>query len=383
MLRITGLSLLLGALALIAGLAVFYQPTAKQDNTLPTLRWDATRAWVENGVGTIENGTMAIQVNEQGQGTVRLTSKPIDTQAYAYLHISLEEPPEKPGVVITWTTGKEDNKTHSYILESESRDSLWLSTEELKGWQGDISSLRLHFFAQPGNTVRVRDLSLYPASTTRQMLAIYSDLIAYEPWNRAAMNSHTGVTQVSSYYPTILAATALVLSLIAYGVLLIFRSKLRFSWQVVALIFLACWIFIDMTWQNRLLHQLADTHRTFSGKNTPEKLTVGPDAALYNFVTQFKPLIESDETRVFIASTDEYNGLRVAYFLYPMNVYWPEPGRPFPRNQFLKSGDYIVLVVPTAIEFDPKKSKLRIPRRAPLDATLVYTTPMGSLVRLD
>jgi hypothetical protein len=131
------------------------------------------------------------------------------------------------------------------------------------------------------------------------------------------------------------------------------------------------------------LHQLADTYRTFSGKNTHEKLTVGPDAALYSFATQLKPLIMSEDTRVFIASTDEYNGLRVAYFLYPMNVYWPEPGRAFPRNQFLKSGDYIVLVAPTALEFDQKKNKLRIPRRAPLDATLVHATAMGSLVRLN
>ncbi len=161
-----------------------------------------------------------------------------------------------------------------------------------------------------------------------------------------------------------------------------FRATIRFNWRVVALIYLACWISLDMIWQNGLLHQLADTYRTFSGKNTQQRLAVGPDANLYHFVSQVKPLLEPKDTRVFVSSADEYVGQRGAYFLYPFNVYWSEPTAVFPGAASLRSGDYIVLIKPSNTRFYPVQKTLLVPGCCILDSELVYTDPVGSVVRV-
>jgi hypothetical protein len=198
------------------------------------------------------------------------------------------------------------------------------------------------------------------------------------------MNSHTGVTQASTFYPVPVIVAYLILSMLGYGLLLLlFRAKLAFNWRVVALIFLACWIILDLSWQNRLLHQLADTYRTFAGKNTQEKLVVGPDAKLYKFIAAAKLLLEPKNARVFVISDDIYLGQRGAYYLYPFNVYWPDPGSTLPSNIFLHSGDYIVLINRTALSYIHEQKKLMVPGCCMLDAELVLSGPTGTMVRVN
>jgi hypothetical protein len=385
MLRITVLSLLLGALALTAGLSLSLPSSTATDRQVPpvTLSAAGTDA-VEAGVGTISNGELQLELSAGGTGVVSLWSEQIEASAYPFLHLAIEDAPRDLKVVLGWKNGEGEQDKHSYVVEDHSRLSLWLATNELKGWTGKISSLSLTVIGQADEVVRLRDFSLYPASPTRKLRAIYSDLTSYVPWNRAEMNSHTGVTQASSFYPVPLIVTFLILSLLAYGLLLLlFRAKLAFNWRVVALIFLACWITLDLSWQNRLLHQVADTYRTFSGKTTQEKLAAGPDAKLYKFIAAAKLLLEPETARVFVSSSDIYRGQRSAYFLYPFNVYWPDPDSAFPDDSFLRGGDYIVMIQPTELLFNPVAKKLTVPGCCTLNAELVLSDRTGIVVRVN
>jgi hypothetical protein len=196
------------------------------------------------------------------------------------------------------------------------------------------------------------------------------------------MNTHTGVTLVSSFYPVPLIVAYLLLSLVGYGLLLlVFRAKPLSTGESGAH-FIACWI-PDLSWQNRLLHQLADTYRTFSGKNTQERLAVGPDAKVYDFVSQLIPLLEPKDARIVVLGNDEYSSQRAAYFLYPFNVYWPEPGRVLPQQDFFRRGDYVVLIWPTNAYFYAMINKLWIPDTGGFDAQLVVATPAGTALRLN
>ncbi len=270
------------------------------------------------GAGTVSDGELPLELNAAGIGIVNLASIQIEASRYPFLHLNIEGSSSDPQVTFAWNSVDTGQKGHTSPVESHARKSLWLATNELAGWTGTITSLSVVIVGQAGEVVRVRDFSLFPASPTRQLRALYSDLTRYVPWNRAAMNTHTGVTQVSSFYPVPLIVAYLLLSLIGYGLLLlVFRAKLTFNWQVVALIFLACWIILDLSWQNRLLHQLADTYRTFSGKSTQEKLAVGPDAKVYDFVSQVIPLLEPADARIFVLGNDEYSGSACCLFSVP------------------------------------------------------------------
>jgi hypothetical protein len=174
-----------------------------------------------------------------------------------------------------------------------------------------------------------------------------------------------------------------VLSLLAYGLmLLVFRARLHFDPAVVVLIFFASWLILDMFWQRRLLHQLVDTHATFAGKSTEEKLAVGPDAKLYALVANAKPLMAPADSRVFVVSSDIYFGMRTAYYFLPLNVYWAHHASALPSRNLLRKGDHIVLLNPSRFTFDDQRNRVVAPQRRELPAELVFADETGTVVRL-
>lgn len=382
MLKITGWSLLLGAAALIAVLTVFYAPPAADPQT-PPVTWNPGTAEVSVGHTTRVDGHLQVTLNELGAGVITLAMEPVAARDYAFLHIALDESSENISVALAWPDAKSEEKKHVYHVESTLRASLWIATAEIAGWTGDISKLSLMILGRPGDTVLVRDFSIFPTSPWRQLRAIFSDLTGFKPWNRAAMNTNTGVMTVSSFYPVPLTVALVLLSFLAYCALVAAsRGKLRFDRSTAALIFLSSWIILDLFWQKRLWHQLADTYRTFAGTAVQQRQSVGPDAQLVKFVSQIKPQLTAAD-RVFVASSDHYQGMRVAYYLYPLNVYWSLHAPEVPYDEFLRKGDYIALIRPSTFQFNSRQKFLFAPDRANRPAELVFSDATGLLVRLN
>ncbi|MEZ5572166.1 MAG: hypothetical protein R3E64_09090 [Halioglobus sp.] len=378
------MSLLLGAVALIVVLTQFFGPQHSPEQLRPAILWTADTAKVEGAKASFQDGEMKIEFDNIGGAVASLSMGTVAAQDYPYLHLQLVDPPKGLELAITWRTQEAENSYHAYTLEAGAQKSLWIATEELSDWTGQVSELGMFLHGKPGQKFSIRDFSLYPDSVSHQLAAIYSDLTGFIPWNRAAMNTYTGVSVLSSFYPLILAVALFVLSLLAYGVLrLINRKRIPFNWSVVSLIFLACWICLDLVWQNRLLQQLADTHRLFSGKSSQEKLAAGPDAALVKFVSQMLPLVDADNSRIFVTSSDQYSGMRTAYYLFPHNVFWSLHAPELPTNKFLRKGDYVAVVNPSDFKFNSDYKALFGPGRARLSAQLILSDPAGFLVRLD
>ena len=278
MLRITIFSLLLGALALLAGLTLFVPPPSTTEQTAPAIHLGPHNAKVVLGEVTFGDEGLRLLLNEAGVGVISFTDKEIAAASYPFLHVSIESAANDLKIFFTWGTDAAVENHHTFVPQSRSWRSMWIAAREIQGWTGDIGALSVAVVGKAGATVQIKELALYTASPLHQIQAVLSDLSAYVPWNRAAMNSHTGVTPTSLFYPNLLAATFLLLSLLAYGVLLLaLPSKFgfRFNWQAVALIFLACWVSLDMFWQRTLLHQVFDTARTFAGKSAHEKVMAG------------------------------------------------------------------------------------------------------------
>lgn len=382
MLKLTGWSLLIGTAALIAVLTLVYAPPAG-DPKAPAVIWNTTTGKVVVGSKNLVDGFVQLTLNAQGIGVVSLAMEPVAAGNYPFLRIALGTSSHDLSVRLTWTDTREMQQPHYYLLENKSFASQWIATAELSGWSGNITTLSLIIMGQPGQTVLIRDFSLHPASPLRQLQAIYSDITAYASWNRAAMNTYTGVTTVASFYPLPLAVALLLLSLLAYGGLVVLsRGKLRFRRADLALLFLACWIALDVIWQGRLWHQLAETYRTFADLEPGQRQFVGPDAQLLSFVSQAKPHLTRQNSRVFVASSDHYNGMRVAYHLYPINAYWSLHAPEVPYDEFLNPGDYIALIRPSTFRFNGRRGMLVAPDRADRRAELVFSNAVGTLVRL-
>ena len=383
MFRMTVLSLLSGAVATIAGLYLFYvSPTVA--GQLPAIAWNAATARVESGTATRIDQDLHLRLNESGRALVTLPTPRVKSSDYPFLHLAFANAPKNLSVLILWRTVQTGEEVFVYQIRGNPGESLWLATRELKDWTGDITSLGMVIQGQPGDEVIVTDVSVFPASLPHQLQAIYSDWTSFSPWDHSSINHHRGVRSAAApFYPVPVMAAFLALSLLAYTLLLfLLRADTRFDWRVVATIFLTGWISLDLIWQEKLLRQLAETYETFPDKDTRGKLAVGLDAELVEFVARVKGRLESPDSRIFVSSTDDYLGMRGAYYLYPFNVFWQRHEPELPRGKYLRSGDYIVLVRPTEISFDPATKTLQTPENKALSVEPVISLRMGSLFRV-
>lgn len=382
-LKITGLSLLAGATLLLAGLLLVDMGSWRAASPVDSILLDENTARVNNKPAQLNGGALTLTFPKSGTLGVGLRfAQPIKAANYRYLHLSLQQEGGSGYVAIApRPADPEANRPAFYTLENRHRGSLWINTAELPGWTGELKDVYLSLFGKPGQQVVVDDFSLHAPSPTRRFAALYDDWTFYEPWDRAAMNTHTGVTRVASFYPLILAAGWLLLSVGCYTLyVLAGRGSRAFDWQATGLIFLACWLAIDATWQQRLLYQVLDTREQFSGLSSDEKLRVGPDAKIVAFVEQLREHIPP-ESRVFVTSDDDYEALRTAYYLYPLNVYW-RMRLGLPTSNYIKSGDFITVMNSPEVRYNKRKGILIIPSTGRLPADRVVDERFGELYRV-
>lgn len=382
-LKITGLSLLAGALLLLVGVLLVDPGSWRPAAHVASISLDERTARVNNKPVASRGDAQSLTFPDSGYLTVGLKfTQPITASQYRYLHLSLERD-DGPGNLVIAPRPAERDAAHTppYTLENRHRGSLWINTAELPGWTGNLGALHLGLFGEPGEQVVVRDISLHGPSVRRRLAALYDDWTVYEPWDRAAMNTHTGVTRVSSFYPLILAAGWLFLSLACYTLyILAGRGSRRFDWRVAGVALLACWLPLDLAWQQRLLYQVADTREQFAGLTTEEKLRVGPDAKIIAFVAALRDHMPQD-ARVFVMSDDDYEALRTSYYLYPRNVYWRKQLGP-PTQHYIRSGDFITVMTSPHVRYNAREALLRIPDTGVWQVERVVHERLGTLYRV-
>ena len=384
MLKLTVISLLTGLVALLAGIYLTHvvSSTAAQH---PAVKWNAGAARVENGTGTRTGQNLRLQLNASGRGIIALPVPRTPANAFPFLHLGFTHAPRDFSILILWRTAQTGAQVHVYELQENPGTSLWLDTKELKYWSGELTSLGVVVMGRPGGAVIFRDISLQPASLAAQLHSISAQWTSFMPWRHSSINSHRGLgSSGSTFYPVVVIAALLALSVLAYLLILLLPwTKSRFDWRAVAAMFLACWISLDLIWQHKLIRQLALTYSTFYGKDHQGKLAAGIDGELVEFMTEVKRALGSPDSRVFVSSSDDYLGMRGAYYLYPFNVFWERRGPELPQKKYIHSGDYIVLVEPADTSFDAVSGKLLPPHDAFLSVEPILSRRIGSLYRVQ
>jgi hypothetical protein len=206
----------------------------------------------------------------------------------------------------------------------------------------------------------------------------------FEPWDGTSVNVHWGsLSRTFSGSPVVALAFIAVLAILFYVVRCRSgRLGSGFDWRVAAAIFLACWIVLDALWQVRLLRQLSDTHSTYAGKSYEEKVRASHDGLLVHFAEAVQEVVPGQRGRILVGSESDYFGMRGAYFLYPHNVLWQRYGPEIPPRQFLRSGDYIALFLPTTVQMNVAASMIAVPGAAPIEVEPVFEHPAGYLFRV-
>ncbi|MAT95078.1 MAG: hypothetical protein CME59_21115 [Halioglobus sp.] len=295
---------------------------------------------------------LQVTLNSRGIAAVSLPVTGLAARDYPYLHIGLSDFSDKLRMALAWEHSGEET-AQVLPMKARPRESLWIATHEIDRWRLQLEGLRLVFFGAPGQTLRVQDFSLHPAGLGRQLHAMLDDLGSFVPWRPGNINSHSAVTKTSPFYPAPLFALLLACCLSGFALVSLLdylRGKCAApNWTAAGLVFLLCWVGLDAVWQYKLLRQLGETRADFAGKSREEKLLAGPDAELYAFVARARALMSPADARVFVSSSDNYTGLRGAYYLYPFNAYWKKDGHELPHPAFLRRGDYIMVLQPASL----------------------------------
>lgn len=378
MLKLTGISFLTGLAALLAGIYLTHVE-------YPAVNWNAGTARVEIGTGTRTGQNLRLQLNASGRGIIALPVPRAPANAFPFLlHLGFTNAPRDFSIRILWRTAQTGAQVHVYELQEDPGVSLWLDTKELEHWSGHIASLGVMVTGRPGGAVTFKDISLLPASLAAQLQSIYVEWTSFIPWQHSSINTHIGLGPAgSTFYPLVVIAALLALSVLAYLLILLLPWTMsRFDWRAVAAMFLVCWIGLDLIWQHTLFRQLALTYSTFYGKDNQGKLAAGIDGELAEFMTEVKRELHSPDSRVFVSSSDDYLGMRGAYYLYPFNVFWERKGPELPQNKYVHSGDYIVLVEPAGTSFDAVSGKLLPQHDTFLSVEPILSRRMGSLYRV-
>jgi len=349
MLKIIAASLLCAAIAMVAGLSLFFVVTAPVDPP-PAISLDIAAARVDLGRVVSTGGVSRLLLDGTGLGVLLWNPPGLEAGNYPLLHVGLER---------------------------------WQALTAAPDWQGKVGEFGLIFRGRPGQSVLLESVQLLPPTTGNRLRFIRADWFAPVSWNHASINRNWGAGSFGALiYPVPVIAALLCLSLVFYGAIVTKRASSRFDWQVVAGLFLFCWFALDVLWQGKFLGQLGETRRLFAGLEAEDKLAAGLDAALVNFATEVKHQVASNTGRVFVSSDDDYLGMRTAYHLYPLNVYWQRPGKRLPARRYLHAGDYIVLLPPTSLGFKQKAGRLANGRGEVIPVKLMASTAVGALFRV-
>ena len=372
------LSMLLGAAALFLGIYLFYAPAAGWSEV-------SAQGWRDGpAVSRGETYPLDMELNGEGRALLALPVSRFSSVDYPYLHLRFSQVPEYDSLQILWSASPSGERAMAFDVTGPADRDLWLDTRKMPGWVGEIALVGVLVKGKPGSRVPLETFKLLPANPTSQLRATLEDWTAFSSWQGHAINLYPGVQARNALlFPAPALAVFLALSLLCYGVLLlVFRRALQFDWRVIATVFLVGWFVLDVLWQGRLWQQVQATYSLFGGKTTGEQLAVGPDAELVRFLGEVEAALEGETSRIFVASADEYKGMRAAYYLLPRNTFWRRKKSWLPRSKQMDKGDYVLLMQPTRTRFDPAKGVLVTKRKKRIKVEPVLSTETGSLFRV-
>lgn len=379
MAKLIAASLLAGAAAVIAGLLVYFHLSAP-DVVVSPLVLDGASARIE--VGRQQPGIEPdLVTDDTGLAVLRWPVPATGTAGFPYVRVVFEELPAMQSLVLFWKQAATGDQLHKFRVPGSPRSTEWLPLFHSSRWRGDITELGLILQGKPRQGLLLESVTLLPGTAADRFRVMLAHWFSTASWDHSSINSHWGARYNNRAGPTPVPVISLwlLLSLVFYR---LFQSRSNaFGWTPIAAIFLVCWVSLDLIWQGKLLLQLRETHSLYAGKSNAEKRSAGIDADLYEFIAEANQRVPTG-SRVFVSSSDDYRGMRGAYYLYPNNSYWRRSGSELPRRKAIHKHDYILVLPPTSLDFDPQNSVLATPRGDQFAVKLLLSRPAGALFQV-
>lgn len=240
---------------------------------------------------------------------------------------------------------------------------------------------------RPAITPPVEQLAIQPVSAGGPSLltalsGAWHSWSHFRPWRPADINVYTGTRSFGvGPHPAPFFALLSLVGTATYFALCRLRRR-RFRVGTAGVVILACWLALDMFWQLRLVQQVSLTWSTFGRLASEDKLVASNDAGLVRFTRAVKAKIPAADARVFIASASDIRGMHSAYYMAPLNTYWHRWGPELPEPRYLAAGDYLLVIAPSAVRYDPWRGRLLYGAGPAIAIETLYRDRSGLLLRV-
>jgi hypothetical protein len=210
------------------------------------------------------------------------------------------------------------------------------------------------------------------------------DWFGFTPWNGLSINTaYGGRSEQSLWMPiavVVVSITAIALSA-GWRRRAIAATTPAFSLVVVGII-VAAWIALDARWLWLRLQQTVTTAAAFSGKSQRDKHISDIDGYTFAFAEQVRARLPKEPARIYVAADDHYFGARMAYHLYPNNVYVEHGSGALPPSAQCKPGEYIVVFRRRGVRYDTATQMLSWDDQPPLHAQVMLAHLGNAMFKL-
>lgn len=344
-----------------------------------------THAPANLGAGTgsyLQDSTYFLRLDKNGRGIVHASLSQNATLKLYFLQITfLADDPRTRLLIFGRTEDAADGTSIATLAPGDGLQRVYLSAAHTQ--HGPTQGFIFGFQGPVGAEVELGLGPLLPYSPWHHVKDAASRIAAVSPWTITSINNYADPGRLMSAPPLVLSLGSLVA--VALGLLgIACRLGLSKSTALhsLVLLFVLCWGLLDLNWLHQQRHNAREALKAFSGKAEHDRLQASTDAVVHRFSERVHAQIRPSDNvpAIFVASTSDYAGMRMAYFLYPLNVYW-ERLEELPAQSSFESGDHILVVNPTSHRY--VDGYITYPDRSDrIAAELLFSEPLGALFRV-
>lgn len=311
--------------------------------------------------GTVRNeGSVAIleRPAEDGNAIAAASFAPFDAASYRIVQVRVTGAYPAGGLLFVWRSQKGEDNVRRVPLVSSGGRILPLRLTELDGWSGQVAGVGVIARGPMAAPLVVQSVELSPSSVWTTIDGLFSDWFEFEPWDGGSIHFMAGGNPALTHPLPLFMGIAFMVGVALY-LFVIVLGHTRFAPQVVIAIALLGWIAIDTRWQWNLWKQLDLTRFQYAGKTWEDKRLAAEDGYLFEFMRAARHEIGTKPAHVYIFADDEYDRVRGAYHLYPLNVHVRPKQQTLVAPDVLKPGDVIVLYRKRGVQYLPAEKILR------------------------
>jgi hypothetical protein len=355
-------------LAVSAGLAIFvivggYLALVTPGTWFPRqdqLAWRASQLALIRGTGNLVADELVVTTASADGSVLISIETDFRTDQYPGVAWAAIDVPEGADVRLLWRNDVAPGRVNSVPVTNESGRPRPIMMAQHPAWIGRTKGIALLITTRLDRPLHVRGAIAKPMGMPDLLGDRWREWFAFEPWTGESIDIVTGGADLQDLPLPILVT--------AIGVVAV---ALWFAWSslavhatvalpvVVVAVFAVGTLVLDARYVFNLARQTADTAARYKGLDWREKHLAAEDGELFEFVEKARAMLPHEPVRIFIAAEAHYFRGRIAYHLYPHNIFYDPIRDTMPRANQLRAGDWLIVYRRRGAQYDAATKRLR------------------------